>query len=115
MSDGALLDEVIGFPSALLQNGIGGVVSSQSVVDDDAAMLLVLRFFARLRSGVLPARALAEAQAWLRCATNDEIHHAFPKAYPVPAHRAGDALASWSERQRFTDPHNWAAFIYSGH
>jgi CHAT domain-containing protein len=114
ITDRTLLDEVIGFPGALLQNGIGGVVSSQTAVYDNASMLLVLRFFSRLRRGVIPARALAEAQAWLRCANNDQIHDAFPRAYPLPQ-RTGRVLAFWRGQQPFTEPHNWAVFSYSGH
>jgi len=114
MPDGTLLDEVVNFPSALLQAGVAGVVSSQTAVGDDAAMLLILRFFERFRSGLVPARALAEAQAWLRCATNDQIHTAFPDAFPLPAECTGRALAYWRAQQRFTEPHNWASFSYSG-
>lgn len=115
MPDGTLLDEVVSFPSALLQVGVAGVVSSQTVVGDDAAMLLTLRFFERYCHGLIPARALAEAQSWLRRATNDQIYTAFPDAYPLPADCTGRALAYWREQQRFTEPHNWAGFSYSGH
>jgi len=114
MPDSTLLDEVVNFPSALLQAGVGGVVSSQTLVNDEAAMLLILRFFERFREGIVPARALAEAQAWLRCATNGQIHDAFPEAYPVPARNTGRALTYWREQQMFTEPHNWAVFSYSG-
>lgn len=114
MFDETLLDEVIGFPSALLQNGIGGVASFLAPVEDEAAMLLVLRFFSRLRDGVAPARALAEAQAWLRCATNEQIHDAFPHIYRVTGERAGDDFANRWEQRRFTDPRDWATFGYWG-
>ncbi len=109
-----LLDEVMSFPSALLQAGVGGVVSSQTVVGDEVAMLLVLAFFERFSSGVDPARALAEAQAWLRGATNDEIHDAFPDADPVPPPWNGRALEYWRERQPLSEPHKWAVFSYCG-
>ena len=72
--DSGLLDEVVSFPSALLQSGVAGVVCAQSDIVDRAAMLLVLRFFAELEQDDAPPRALARAQAWLRTATNGQIH-----------------------------------------
>ena len=56
--DGTLVDEVVNFPSALLQCGVGGAVCSQTLVDDAAAMLLVL---ALLRGR--PPRCRAPARA----------------------------------------------------
>jgi CHAT domain-containing protein len=62
-------DEVMGLASGFLQAGAAGVIASLWAVDDRATYLLMSRF-ARLyldpRRGWSPARALAEAQRWLR-------------------------------------------------
>ena len=84
-ADEGLLDEVVSFPSALLESGVAGVVCAQSEIVDRAAMLLVLRFFAELAHDGSPPRALARAQAWLRGATNAEIHAALPQAHAPEA------------------------------
>jgi CHAT domain-containing protein len=110
----ALPDEVISFPSAMLQAGVAGVVSSQVGVGDASATLLVLRFLHRVEEGVAPARALAEAQGWLRSATNEQIHDALPAVHPVPAGRSGRLLAHWQAQRPYTEPYAWATFSYSG-
>lgn len=112
-SAGPLPDEVVGFPAALLQLGVAGVVACQTDVDDHAAMFLVLAFFARLRTADSPPRALAEAQAWLRSATNDEIHAAFPTDHPVPT---GDWIEpdAWRYQRPFASAAAWAPFTFTG-
>lgn len=112
--DGRLPDEVVGFPSAMLQAGVAGVVACQADVDDHAAMLLVLAFFARFRSsGAVPARALADAQAWLRSATNEDIEEAFPELHTPPADELGN-LPRWRGHRPFAEPDSWAVFTYTG-
>lgn len=113
--DRRLLDEVVSFPSALLQAGFGGVVCAQSEIVDRAAMLLVLRFFDELERRESPAHALSRAQAWLRTATNQEIHAELGSAYPPdPLTQSPADLARWNARRDFTDPINWAPLSYSG-
>jgi CHAT domain-containing protein len=109
-----LLDEVVSFPSALLQSGVAGVVCAQSDIVDRAAMLLVLRFFDELEHDDAPPRALARAQAWLRGATNAQIHAALADAYPLPSDYSPTELAEWSELREFTDPICWAPLSYAG-
>ena len=110
--DGLRPDEVVGFPSALLQAGLAGVVSCQGKVDDAGAMLLVLRFFEIFVAfpGVHPARALAAAQEWLRTSTNADFEAAFPDAYVKPA----DASPTWGSAMPFGLPATWALFNYTG-
>lgn len=110
---GPVPDEVVGFPSALLQAGVAGVVSCQAEVDDEAAMFVVLAFLRRLRDGEHPARALAGAQAWLRAATNAELHAAFPDVRPLPR---GDWVApgDWLAQRPFAAPATWVLFTYTG-
>ena len=111
--DASALDEVVGFPGAMLQSGVAGVVASNAAVDDEAAAVLVLAFFARLGRAGSPARALAEAQAWLRAATNAEIHAAFPRAHEPPEDERAD-LSRWLAHRPFADPSSWALFSYTG-
>ena len=108
-----LPDEVVGFPSAMLQAGVAGVVACHADVDDYAAMLLVLDFFARFHQTGDPARALADAQAWLRAATNAELRAAFPGVHELPE-EGWDAHDEWSRYQPFRAPSSWALFSYTG-
>lgn len=111
--DAALLDEVIGFPSAMLQAGVAGVVASGIAVADSAAMLIVVCLFERLAAGAAPPNALADAQTWLRSATNAQIHERFPRLYPLPEDRSCHDEAYWARRD-FADPFAWAMFSYWG-
>lgn len=111
--DASLPDEVIGFPSAMLQSGVAGVVACQAAVEDPAAMLLVLDFFARFRASGSPARALADAQAWLRTATNPEIRAAYPDLHPPPD-EDWDDLDEWQRQRPFAHPCTWVLFNYTG-
>jgi CHAT domain-containing protein len=109
--DPALLDEVVSIPAGLLQAGVAGVVASSWKVQDAAAKLLVLRFHERWRAGLAPARALAEAQAWLRAGANGS----FPAdLYPPPPNLPAEGLAQWSSARPFEPPDAWAAFSYTG-
>jgi CHAT domain-containing protein len=107
-----LPDEVIGFSSALLQAGVAGVVSCQAEVDDAAATLLVLTFFARMAHERSPAYALASAQAWLRSATNEELHAAFPDVHAWTDDRR--EVERWRRYRPFADPSTWVVFNYTG-
>lgn len=106
-------DEVTTFPSAMLQAGAAGVVSCMAVVDDLEAKLLMLAFAMRYRAGLVPARALADAQAWLRAATNAELNRAFGDGRPLPDPHQQD-LVKWLDERPFAAPGTWAAFCYTG-
>ena len=103
-------DEVVGFPSAFLQSGVAGVISCQGEVEDTAAMLLVLRFFDGFIATREPARALADAQDWLRTGTNADFCAAYPQEYPRPP----GAGPRWETRHQFAAPDTWALFNYTG-
>ena len=62
-----LPDEVIAFPTALLQAGFGGVAASLWSVPDESTAMLVARFYHFWREeGLAPVHALRAAQRWLR-------------------------------------------------
>jgi CHAT domain-containing protein len=108
-------DEVIGFPGALLQAGLSGVVAAGWRVRQDAATALSIRFHQLWRvSGEPPAVALAHAQRWMRGATRgqlaDEFGGSFLPSPRMPAHR----LAGWREQRPFTEARLWAAFSLTG-
>lgn len=111
--DAALPDEVVGFPSAMLQAGFAGVVACQAEADDYATMLLVLAFFERFRHATTPARALSGAQAWLRTATNGDIRASFPGVHEPPQDEL-DRLDRWTGHRPFASPMHWAMFSYTG-
>jgi hypothetical protein len=111
--DARLLDELVSFPSALLQAGVAGVVCAQSDIPDRAAMLLVLRFFDELEHAT-PPRALARAQAWLRAATNARLHDALGDAHPLPTGLPPAQFALWMRQREFVDPVYWAPLSYCG-
>lgn len=112
--DDALPNEVVSFPSALLQAGIAGVVCSHAEVPDEATMILMLAFFARVRRGIDPPRALADAQRWLCEASHAEISAAFPESYPTPDSGSAKGDRTWSTERPFAEPYAWALFSYSG-
>lgn len=103
-----LPDEVISFPSAMLQAGVAGVVSCLHSAQDDAATLLVLDFVARFDAVGSPAHALAASQAWLRTATNAELD----AAYPGVLEPRDDGR--WTGYRPFADPCTWALFNFTG-
>jgi hypothetical protein len=107
-------DEVIGFPGALLQAGIAGVVASSWEVRDAAATFLVLRFHELCRAGHPPPVALALAQRWIRTAENRELQSILPGEYGPPKGTPEHRLAQWLKQRPFSTPRHWAAFSCTG-
>ncbi|MFC9327315.1 CHAT domain-containing protein [Kitasatospora sp. NPDC057015] len=116
-------DEVVGFPAALLQAGVAGVIATLWPVPDDACLILMLRFYEGLRSGIAPPEALRGAQRWLRDVTAARI-----RAHIAGARQAG---AAWPpadvldgcfevvafhepDERPFGAPEHWAGFVYIG-
>ncbi|MET0423512.1 MAG: CHAT domain-containing protein [Actinoplanes sp.] len=96
-----LPDEVVGLPGGMLQLGLAGVVASHWEVNDRATALLMARFHDRCATGADPARALNEAQRWLRSASTAELRAAYPQLI-------GERSA------RFAHPYFWGAFTLTG-
>lgn len=103
--DGARLDEMIGFPGALLQAGVAGVVASGWPVRDDAAYAFAVRLHELLALGVEPAAAGRQARTWLRTVTKGELHDRFGERL---------ARAGWRSTQPYRSPRHWAAFSVTG-
>ena len=108
----------LGFTQALLISGARSVCLSLWKVDDRATALLMQRFYANLlgrRDGLsrpMPkAAALAEAKAWLRGLTREQVDEAWK-----PLSR-GDIVTTGEKpvgTHPFEHPHYWAAFILTG-
>jgi CHAT domain-containing protein len=110
----AVPDEVIGFPTALLQTGVAGVIAPLWPVSDRMAALLMARFYQSWRQkGSSPAEALRDAQKWLRVSTNAEQRLAFPDLVPEPK-LSPSSLEIWRGRRSGASPIYWGAFVYFG-
>jgi CHAT domain-containing protein/tetratricopeptide (TPR) repeat protein len=117
-----LPDEVVSFPTGLLQAGCRGVIATQWSVSSVATALLVTAFYHRW-SGGNPARALCSAQRWLREATSADLAACLR---PDRArHEIGlppeAARPLWTMMRRrdpdekpFAHPSEWAAFAHVG-
>ena len=91
-------DEFIGLPSAFLQAGACGVISTLWPVQDRATSLLIRRFYQHhLAERLAPAEALRAAQRWLRDITGAELDD-----------------GSASTDRPYGDPYYWAAFQLTG-
>jgi hypothetical protein len=112
--DPSQMDEVVSLPGALLRAGVAGVVASQWRVGDQATALLMARFHARLSEGEPPSRALADAQEWLRTATNDRLSRAYPELANPPPSLPDRAVALWRGQVPFRHARYWAAFCLTG-
>jgi CHAT domain-containing protein len=123
-----LPDEVTSLAGGLLRAGIAGVIASQWAVREVATAMLMARFYAYWRSdGLDPARALCEAQRWLRDTTNAEKIRYFEAASRLAGAGPGHGLPAATAEQfvlalvlrrpaerSFAHPVLWAAFAHVG-
>jgi len=116
-------DEGLGLPLAFLQTGAAGVVATLWPVDDLRAALLMTRFYELLLpSGAAaapsPARALREAQAWLRGLSREAAAAYLDSASAAEGVRRVRARSEPAEGPAgapgFAGPADWAAFVYVG-
>jgi CHAT domain-containing protein/tetratricopeptide (TPR) repeat protein len=109
-------DETVGFPTALLQAGFGGVVGTQWSVPDFSTMMLMVVFYQGWRvEGLEPAEALRAAQRWLRDTTNGEKQARFPRTVTRAAEDVPRAARNfWESARAHAHPYHWAAFAYVG-
>jgi CHAT domain-containing protein len=118
-----LPDEVVSFPTGLLQAGCAGVIATQWSVSSVATALLVAKFYHRFINGTDPARALCEAQRWLREATARDLAACLrpdraPHEIGLPPDSARPLWMMMRRREPderpFAHPTEWAAFAHVG-
>jgi CHAT domain-containing protein len=102
-----LPDEVVSLPTGLLQAGAGAAIGSLWSVDDLATMVLLTHFYELLGKGeVSLAKALRDAQQWVRDLTFDARTAAFPN---VDFSGSGEPGPN-----PYAHPFWWAAFELTG-
>jgi CHAT domain-containing protein len=127
-------EEYVGLPAVFLERGAAAVVSSLWSVSDFSTTLLMTDFYRRYRRGGQPvARALRDAQRWLRSLRCEEVQElllkegegvaATAKGEPNQAEQAlldalREAFSALAEFPRDAKPfdrlQHWAAFIATG-
>lgn len=110
----SLPDEVVALPTSFLQAGAAGIIGSLWRVPDSSAAILMAEVHARLGAGTDPASALAQAQRWLRVATNKQLLARWPALLPSSGPESRLARELWLGGQPFAAPSNWAPFIFVG-
>jgi len=111
-----LPEEAIGLPAAFLQTGVPGIIGTLWPVNDLSTALLMVRFY-QYHIGVLndgkvpmsPARALREAQLWLRDLDRNQIDKFIEEYLPELTGRA-----RLRRDEIFTHPYYWAGFTFNG-
>jgi CHAT domain-containing protein len=109
----ALMDEVVNFPTGMIQAGAAGCIGSLWQVSDAATALLMRRFYEIWRSGITPGEALRRAQVWLRDVSNEEL---VAGGYITARHISGATMVEsfWRSARIYSHPFYWAAFAFSG-
>ena len=111
-----LPEAVVSLPAALLSAGVGGVLGTLWEADDATTALMMAVFYRNLAdqtdAPTDPARALSQAQLWMRDSTNAMKTEAYPDIVRPPRTSSEAARALWEAAR--TPPLHWAGFIYSG-
>jgi CHAT domain-containing protein len=118
---GAISDEFIGMPMALLSAGVPNVIASLWQVSDFSTALLSSRFYeAHIEQGMDPASALRLAQIWLRDSTSAHFETYLREKVRLnllsqnDLDRARSEFAGASEDRPFSTPNHWAAWVCFG-
>jgi CHAT domain-containing protein len=114
----SISDEYIGLPSGFLYAGCANVVSSLWTVNQVSTAFLMIKFYQNLtenQSNV--AKALNDAQRWLRDATKAQLQ-AWANQLPLgPAHKV-QLLVLFNEiksaEKPYQSPYHWAVFCAIG-
>lgn len=105
------LEEVLSLSTAFVGAGAGSAVATLWAVDDWAAALLMTRLYEGLQTGLRPARALRDAQLWIRDAEMDDMTDYAARRSHLASLRSARARLGGSVRNAPTD---WAAFTVTG-
>jgi CHAT domain-containing protein len=122
-----IVDEYIGLVSGFLSAGVAHVVSTLWTVDEISSALLMIQFHKFLES-CPPAKALSEAQKWLRNQTYADLSQWY-QSHAVSFVKIGirngveDALTDFAimardeeeqHKKPYEDPFYWAGFTVTG-
>lgn len=112
---GMLLDEVVNFPTGVLQAGAAGCIGSLWSVPDVATALLMQRFY-ELWPGknTDPGEALRRAQQWIRDTSNGELVDGAYLSAPHAKGLTAQQWESWREARSYSHPFCWAGFGFYG-
>ncbi|MGQ9927845.1 MAG: CHAT domain-containing protein [Chloroflexaceae bacterium] len=106
-------DELLGLPRAFLYAGAATIVCALHEIDDIAAYVLMVLFYANLAAGVAPARAIQQAQLSLRDLDRDTVM-ALLRRSGAAIPRVLAALEGYDDPRPFAHPRFWAAFMLVG-
>jgi hypothetical protein len=119
-----LPDEVVSLPTGLIQAGAAGVIASLWTVPDLESAALMVDFYGRWHGDETPARALRDAQAWVRDTSPADKYAAYeraasgvaawPPALVADALLDRIALAGTAGSADAADFGGWAAFAHVG-
>ena len=119
-----LPDEVVALPTGLIQAGAAGVIASLWTVPDLESAALMVDFYGRWHGDETPARALRDAQVWVRDTSLTEKYAAYERAADGaaawPPATVADALldrmalAGTAASAAAADLVGWAAFAHVG-
>ncbi|MCR4407608.1 MAG: CHAT domain-containing protein [Anaerolineae bacterium] len=126
-----LPEEAIGLPAGFLQAGVPAVIGPLWSVDDAATALLITRTYEyMLQEHLSPARAVRQAQLWLRDLTNADLeaylthHEAIARARLESGRRMPFTLleellmkvitSEDPQARPYADPYFWAPFTFTG-
>jgi len=101
-------DELMGLVRAFMVAGAPAVIATLWRVDERSTRILMERFYRQVAAGAGFARALREAQLFLRTLSQDEAVALLAEG--APAHGTGEPGAD----RPFADPFYWAPFILIG-
>lgn len=117
----SLADELLGFPTALLEAGVDTVLATQWSVDDEASAILVGLFYEAQAGAATTADALRCAQDRLRTLTVADLSRRLRamRDRPGPAGALAGALrtrllARDDDERPFAHPYFWAGFCVVG-
>ncbi|QLE45748.1 CHAT domain-containing protein (plasmid) [Nostoc sp. C052] len=110
-------DEYVGFPSGFIYAGSPNIISSLWNINDLSTSLLMIRFYQNLKIDSNIARALNEAQIWLRDSKKIELQEWNQQLIlSKTSQQEIQAFLDWFEpdEQPFSEKYYWAAFCAIG-
>ncbi|MEC4817345.1 MAG: CHAT domain-containing protein, partial [Scytonema sp. PMC 1069.18] len=110
-----LTDEYIGLASGFLVAGSPRIVSSLWLVNDVSTCFLMIKFYQDIQTESTIAKALCNAQRWLRDVTKEELQTWIEELPFSPGKKLWlQSVLNKADTQPFHSPEHWAAFCTLG-